>query len=209
MANISQYLLGAIALAFIAQLVTGLDDGPVTRGFDFDPLLAFSEPWRFITSMFLHGGFEHILFNALALFMFGSILDRKVSARDFILIYFGAGIVGGLLYYATYLLGIIPPIPALGASGAIYGILGAVAILLPDLQIFFYFIPMKIRYAVILWIAIEFLGTFDIGSGIASAAHLGGLVFGLAYGWYLKSRPQAQAPAFVYKTSAMPSDWSD
>jgi len=209
MGNISQYLLGAIALIFIAQLVTGLDDGPITKGFDFQPLLAFSEPWRFITSMFLHGGFTHILFNALALFMFGMILDRKVSSRDFLIIYFGAGIIGGLLYYATYLLGIIPPIPALGASGAIYGILGAVAILMPDLQIFFYFIPMKIRYAVILWIAIEFMGTFDIGSGIASAAHLGGLIFGIAYGYYLKSRQQGQAPVFVYKVDTRPSNWSD
>ncbi len=180
--GVSNYLLLAMGLFFILQLIIP----PFTDSFIFDPLLAVSEPWRFLTSMFLHGGLSHIFFNAYALFMFGSVLETQVGKKDYLAIYFGAGILGGLLYYLTYILGIIPPIPALGASGAIYGILGAVAILLPDMRIFFWFFPMWMREAAILWVALEFFGTFNVASGIASAAHLGGLIFGLGYAWFLK-----------------------
>lgn len=176
-----------ILLALIAIFIVQLSSDAFTLMFIFDPTVAAAEPWRFITSVFLHGGLMHIFFNGYALFIFGSILERRIDLKDYLIIFFGAGLVGSLLYYLTYLLGIIPPVPALGASGAIYGILGAVAVLVPNLTIFFWFVPMPIRYAAILWVAIEFLGTFDVSSGIASAAHLGGLLFGLAYAWLIKS----------------------
>lgn len=184
MANLSTYFLLIIGILFVLQLTTDV----VTELFIFSPVLALSEPWRFVTSMFLHGSVTHLFFNGYALFLFGSILERKVSKKEYLIIFFGAGLLGGFLYYATYLLGIIPPIPALGASGAIYGILGAVAVLLPNLRIFFWFFPMRMREAAMLWFIIEFLGTFDISSGIASAAHLGGLLFGVVYAWYLKNK---------------------
>lgn len=190
MANLSTYLLLIIGGMFILQMLIP----PLTDMLDLNPLLTASEPWRLLTSIFLHGGMMHIFFNAYALFIFGSILETRVSRRDYLVIFFGAGLLGSLLYYATYMLGIIPPIPALGASGAIYGILGAVAVILPDLRIFFWFFPMKIRYAAILWVALEFMGTFDISSGIASAAHLGGLMFGLAFAWLISRRPHDPRP---------------
>ncbi|MBU0533055.1 rhomboid family intramembrane serine protease [Candidatus Micrarchaeota archaeon] len=184
MANLSTSLLMFIGIVFISQLLSN----SVTELFIFHPLLAISEPWRFISSMFLHGSLMHLFFNGYALFLFGSILERKISKKDYLIIFFGAGLIGGFLYYATYLFGIIPPIPALGASGAIFGILGAVAMLLPNMRIFIWFIPMTMRQAALFWLVIELLGTFDISSGIASAAHLGGLVFGLGYAWYLKNK---------------------
>ena len=194
MASVSLYLLAAIGLIFVLQLIIP----SLTDNFIFDPTLAISQPWRFVTSMFLHANITHIFFNAYALFMFGIILERKVSDRDYLTIYFSAGLLGGLLYYLTYVIGMIPPIPALGASGAIYGILGAVAVLMPDLRIFFWFIPMRMRDAAILWVIIEFLGSLDISSGVASAAHLGGLLFGIAYAWHLKQKIQPQ-PYAVFK----------
>lgn len=184
MANLSTYFLAIIGIVFFLQMTSTT----ITELFIFAPTLALFEPWRFVTSMFLHGNLTHLFFNAYALFLFGSILERQISKKDYLTLFFGAGLLGGIFYYSTYLLGIIPPIPALGASGAIYGILGAVAIFLPDMRIFFWFFPMKMRYAAILWVVIEFVGTFNIASGIASAAHLGGLFFGLAYGWYLKNK---------------------
>ncbi|MBI5046582.1 rhomboid family intramembrane serine protease [Candidatus Micrarchaeota archaeon] len=115
--------------------------------------------------------------------------------KNYLIIFFGAGIVGGILYYLTYVLGMIPPIPALGASGGIYGLLGAVAMLLPDMVIYVWFVPMRMKHAAILWAVLEFLGTFDVSGGIASAAHLGGLFFGLAYAYYLKNKqPEIQYP---------------
>ncbi|MGB9635300.1 MAG: rhomboid family intramembrane serine protease, partial [Candidatus Micrarchaeia archaeon] len=143
--------------------------------------VALEQPYRFITSIFLHGGFAHIFYNMFAMFMFAPLLEHKVGTKHFIIILLLSGITGSVLYYITVLLGIIPPLPALGASGAIYGILGALSILMPDLVIYFWFFPMKMRNAAILWILIEFIGSFNPYSGIASAAHLGGLLFGIAY----------------------------
>lgn len=184
MANLSLYLLLTIGVIFVLQMMSG----GVTELFVFAPTLALTEPWRFLTSIFLHGSMMHLFFNAYALFLFGSILERQIRSKDYLIIFFASGLLGSFLYYSTYLLGIIPPIPALGASGAIYGILGAVAVLLPNMRIFVWFIPMRMREAAILWLVIEFLGTFNVSSGIASAAHLGGLLFGLAYAWYLKNK---------------------
>ena len=204
--NPSLYLLAIIGICFILQSVIP----SFTNSFIFDPLKAFSEPWRFVSSMFLHGSFIHLFFNAYALFMFGTILENKVSVKKYLIIFFGAGIVGGFLYYLTYIFGIIPAVPALGASGAIYGVLGAVAMILPELPIFVWFIPMRMKHAAILWVALEFLGTFDISSGIASAAHLGGLVFGLLYAWYLKNQStggQVGYSEIRYSTYQPPPEW--
>jgi len=186
--NISTAILAIIGIAFIFQMISP----NFTEAFVFVPAIAFAEPWRFISSMFLHGGYMHIFFNAYALFLFGSILERKLSKSQFLTLYFVAGLVGGLAYYMTYILGIIPSVPALGASGAIYGILGACAVMFPNMRIFVYFIPMKMKYAAVLWVALELFGSFNINSGIASAAHLGGLVFGLAFAWYVANKQREE-----------------
>lgn len=173
---ISFYLIGAVFLVFFLQLVPGF-----TEMFIFDPSVALTQPWRFITSMFLHADFTHLLFNALALFMFGPILESRVGTNKFLMIFLAGGIVGSAIYYLTIIIGIAPPIPALGASGGIYALLGALAVLTPDLVIYMWFVPMRMRWAAMVWVIIEFLGTFNPYSGIASAAHLGGLVFGWIY----------------------------
>jgi membrane associated rhomboid family serine protease len=128
----------------------------------------------------------------LSMFMFAPILEKKVGTKQFAIIFLVAGIIGSIMYYLTVLTGIIPPIPALGASGAIYGILGALAILMPDMVIYFWFMPLRMRHAAILWILLELVGSFNPYSGIASAAHLGGLIFGLVYAKYALKRPEEQ-----------------
>lgn len=179
--NVSTALLAIIGIAFLFQMASP----SFTEAFIFAPLLAMQEPWRFITSMFLHGGITHLFFNGLALLLFGSVVERRIGPTQFIILYFVSGLIGGLAYYSTYLLGIIDPIPALGASGAIFGLLGAAAIMFPDMRIYVYFIPMKTKHAAVLFVFLEFFGAFNTASGIASAAHLGGLLFGLAYAWFL------------------------
>lgn len=160
----------------------------LTEMFYFHPLLALSEPWRFLTSIFLHGSFTHLFFNMFALFLFGTILERKVGSKEFLKIFLLGGIIGSLIYFLTIVSGIASPVPALGASGGVYAILGALAILTPNLTIFLFFIPMKMRQAAIVWVIIEFFGVFNAGSGIASAAHLGGLIFGIIYARRLKKK---------------------
>jgi membrane associated rhomboid family serine protease len=171
-------LLGILFLVFIIQgAVPGF-----TETFDFVPSLMFSQPWRALTSIFLHGGLTHLFFNAFALFMFGPLVEKRLGNEETFKIFLAAGLIGSIFYWGAYIAGLTPDIPALGASGAIYGILAAAAVLFPDAVVFLWFFPMRMRYAIVVWTVIEFIGTLNmVGSGIASAAHLGGLFFGYIY----------------------------
>ena len=146
--------------------------------------------WQLATYMFLHGGAFHIIFNMLALWMFGTDLEHRWGTRYFLKFYMVTGIGAGVL---TVLFSLLPFAPAqqlwranvIGASGAIYGVLLAYALYFPDRPIYMYFvfpIPAKVFVAIIG--AIAFLSSLGDSGGIASATHLGGLA--VAYG-FLKS----------------------
>ena len=138
--------------------------------------------WQPVTYMFLHGGIFHILFNMLALWMFGAELERIWGTRYFLKFYFVTGIGAGLL---TVLFSLLPFDFAqqlqrsivIGASGAIYGLLLAYALYFPDRPIYMYFlfpIPAKIFVAIMGGIA--FLSSLSDAGGVANATHLGGLL---------------------------------
>lgn len=136
--------------------------------------------WQLGTYLFLHGGLFHILFNMLALWMFGSELEWLWGTRRFVRFYFITGV--GAALCST----IVAPnstIPIIGASGAIYGILAAYGILFPDRILLLYFvIPIKAKYFVLILGALAFWSSLNAsGSGIAHMAHLGGMLFGWLY----------------------------
>jgi membrane associated rhomboid family serine protease len=147
--------------------------------------------WRLVTYMFLHGGMMHILFNMLFLWWFGSELEKLWGPAMFLRYYFVTGIGGGLFH-------LFQPnsvIPVIGASGAIMGILLAYGLKWPNRTVLLWFIiPIKMKYLVILSVAIEFIGAINTsgGGGIAHLAHLGGIVVGFLYlnlnrfRWWLK-----------------------
>ncbi len=151
--------------------------------FSFTPKLALERPWTFITSIFLHANFPHLFFNMFALFMFGLFLESRIGPRHYLILFFLAGIFGSIGYMIT---ASDPSIPAIGASGAIYGILGASAVLMPRMIVWVMGIPMPMVAAAFLWVVLELLGLFSAASGIAHAAHLGGIVVGFAYGFYIR-----------------------
>lgn len=180
----STFLLVLIVVVFLFQItISGF-----TELFWFNPANIASQPWGFFTSMFLHGGLMHLFFNGFALLMFGPFLEQRIGSRRFLELFIGAGLAGSIFYYLFVIAGVTPALPALGASGAIYGILGALAVLMPSMMVFVMFVPMPMRYAAIVWVFIEFIGTFNPASGIANAAHLGGLFLGLAYAKYFVNR---------------------
>jgi hypothetical protein len=160
---------------------------PLIDYFSFVPAHAFSEPWTFITSMFLHDDTSpaHIVLNMFALLMFGSYLEAKISKKKYLSIYFLAGIVGNLGYMLTAPSAITPGI---GASGAIYGILGALAILSPTTMIFVGGVPMPMIAAAFLWGLIEFFGVIVPRGNIASGAHLGGLFVGMLFAYFMRRK---------------------
>jgi membrane associated rhomboid family serine protease len=134
--------------------------------------------WQVVTYMFLHGGFLHILFNMLSLWMFGSELENVWGARQFTKFFFICGIGAGLL---TVLFSPGSAIPTIGASGAVYGILAAFGILFPNRIIIFYIFPIPAKWFVLIVGAMAFFSSFSAGSGIAHIAHLGGMLCGLIY----------------------------
>ena len=135
------------------------------------------EVWRFVSSIFLHGSVTHLLFNMFALMFFGFVLERLIGSKRFLFVFFVSGVLANVVsvnYYSS----------SLGASGAIYGVLGAITVLRPFMMVwaFGFLAPMFI--ASILWIAADvfrMLGVFG-ESNIGSIAHLSGIVVGLIMG---------------------------
>ncbi|HEY4698794.1 MAG TPA: rhomboid family intramembrane serine protease [Nitrososphaerales archaeon] len=149
----------------------------------FFPALVLEYPWMFITSIFLHADLSHLFFNMMALFFFGTYLERMIGRKSFLVLFLVSGVIGNLGYLFT---ASDPLTPAIGASGAIYGVVGTLAVLAPLMMIFIYgIIPLPMFITAILWTLLDLVGLFT-PSGIAHGAHLGGMVVGVIYGLYLR-----------------------
>ena len=182
MIHIPKWTLIFIIVCVIAFVLQNLTDSWIYLA--FFPAVAFQAPWMFITSIFLHANFEHLFFNMIALFFFGSSLENRIGKRLFFLLFFISGIVGNIGYFITTT---NPSTPAIGASGAVYGIMGALATLAPFMMVYIYgFLPLPMIAAAILWAVMDLAGLFT-PSGIAHGAHLGGMFFGVAFGLYYRS----------------------
>ena len=154
----------------------------------FIPIFALEAPWMFLTSIFLHSNFSHLLFNMFALFFFGMYLERIVGRQTFVIIFILSGIVGNLGHMITTP---DPSIPAIGASGAVYGVMGALAVLVPFMLVFVYgMLPLPMVVVAILYAILDLVGIFS-PSGIAHGAHLGGMFVGIVLALYLKIRIRA------------------
>jgi membrane associated rhomboid family serine protease len=136
--------------------------------------------WQLFTYQFLHGGLLHLLFNMLALWMFGCDLERRWGSPFFLRYYF-VSVIGGGVLNALILPGQV--VPSIGASAGIYGILLAYGLIYPNQIVYFYFLfPIKMKHFVWIIGAIALYSSIASGqSGIAHLAHLGGMVFGYLY----------------------------
>ncbi len=141
--------------------------------------------WTIITAMFMHAGLFHLFANMFSLLFLGSFLERLIGQKRFLGIYFGAGIIGSLMY-VFFSSG--SNIPAIGASGAIFGVAGMLAVLTPKMPVYILFIPiaMPMWLGVVLIMAVLWALSISAGLPIGNSAHLGGLLAGLFYAFYLK-----------------------
>jgi membrane associated rhomboid family serine protease len=163
--NVAVFLLNRASprsqlyLALIPQLV-------VQRGFF----------WTVVTYMFVHGGFTHILFNMLGLFIFGSPLERQMGSNEFLLFYLTTGVGTGLF---SLVLGT----NVVGASGAIYALLLAYATFFPNSRIFIFgLLPLRAPVAVALFAGLSLFFHFSgVAGRVAHLAHLAGIVLGYFY----------------------------
>lgn len=133
------------------------------------------KPYQLVTCMFAHGSIWHILFNMYALWLFGSSLERLWGPKKFLIFYFVCGIAAGLTQMFFVSQG-----EAIGASGAIMGLLAAFAYTYPNIQ--FYILPIpfpiKAKYLALIYAAIDIFGGVSGGGNVAHFAHLGGLAMG-------------------------------
>jgi len=138
--------------------------------------------WQVVTYLFLHGGFMHLLFNMLSLWFFGTQIERDWGTRRFVRFYFYCGIAAGVCVLAVNMAVGEWYVPTLGASGAIFGILVAFAVLYPDATVLMGFLfPIRAKYMVMIYVAIELIVTFGPNTGVSTVAHLGGAAFGYLY----------------------------
>ena len=156
--------------------------------------------WQLFTYIFLHGGVSHLLFNLLALWMFGGDLENYWGSKRFLRYFFFCGIGAGI---CTVVLSPYQFIPVIGASGAIYGILLAFGWLFPNRLIYIYFLfPIPAKYFVVIFGLIELFSSIEgTGGGIAHLTHLGGLLFGLFYMVYPTIRQRIRREYYKRKRS--------
>lgn len=177
-ANTGIFLLQQVAgRAILADMLTYLG---LTPAFFFSHVAL----WQLVTYMFLHGGLWHLLINMLILYMFGVELEGHWGTKQFLKYYFLCGIGAGVFHL---LISLGSPIPVVGASGAIYGLLAAFGLLFPNrilTLLLFFFLPIQImaKYLVMIFVGISlFYGFFGGESGVAHFAHLGGMLVGFLY----------------------------
>jgi membrane associated rhomboid family serine protease len=176
---------GVLFVAYFFAIRTGL--GGLFHWFGLIPraVLELFAVWQLFSYMFLHDptGFVHILFNMLALWMFGKDLEATWGTRRFLKYYLVCGVGAGICVVIGNALFGSMDTRTIGASGAIYGVLLAFGMLFPDTMVLFFFLfPIKAKYFVMIIGAIAFMMTFgSTGSGVSHVAHLGGMVFGYLY----------------------------
>jgi uncharacterized protein len=174
-----------LSLIIIVMFVLQLIIPGFTEFFVLNEKALSGEYWRFISSIFLHGGITHLLFNLFALLFFGIILEKTIKSRRFLIVFFISGILANLISVNFY-------DSSLGASGAIMGIIGAVSILRPMMMVWAFGMIMPMFLASALWVIGDVLGTIGFFTGnpidnTGNIAHLSGIFIGLIIGILMRN----------------------
>ena len=151
-----------------------------TDYFILDARLALFKFYTLITAIFLHSGIPHLFYNLFGLALFGSILEHVIGSKKFLILFFISGLAASLVsipFYAS----------VLGASGAIFGVLGMLGILRPKMVVWLYSMPTPMILALFVWGAGDVLGIFA-PTGTANIAHLGGLATGIIAGLFYRNK---------------------
>ncbi|HEY0512162.1 MAG TPA: rhomboid family intramembrane serine protease [Thermoanaerobaculia bacterium] len=185
---VTTVLLIAIAVVYVLQLATG--DSLTELGANYGPAVRAGQYWRLVTSMFLHGSILHLALNAWALYQLGALFELLLGSSRMLLVYFVTGIAGSLAS------DVFAQRPSVGASGAIFGLMGALIAFLLRHRAALTPQGKSILMQLVGWAAINvFFGFSDVQ--IDNSAHLGGGAAGLLLGFLLTGRralPAAPGP---------------
>jgi rhomboid protease GluP len=181
--------LASVVISLVLQAVTGITIGNVPAGgvlqlmgWKENALIYQGQYWRFLTAMFLHGGVLHILFNGFALYVLGPETERIYGVPRFLTIYFVSGIAGGVGSY------VFSPHPSVGASGAIFGLIGCLAVFFATSRDMLGEMGKRQLQNMLGIIIINVIIGLSASGTIDNYAHMGGLVGGAACGWLLVPR---------------------
>jgi membrane associated rhomboid family serine protease len=163
-------IVALASVIFVMQMISP----KITDMFSLDASRLQFRPWTVVTYIFLHGSYSHLYSNMIALAIFGSILEKTVGYKNFLKVFFLTGIVSGLASLLFY-----PSV--IGASGAVFGLMGALAILRPKMVVWAMGIPMPMMAVIIIYGALNILGAF-YPSDIAYAGHISALAAGIVIG---------------------------
>lgn len=221
-------ILIANAAVFVVHLVASqFGPGPEIEGKYFALSLAGIKAgyvWQLLTFQFMHASWIHLLFNSLAIFFFGRSVETAIGGGRFLALYFSSGIVGGLVQI-LFALVTKQDGPVVGASAGAAGLIGAFSLMAWNerFTLILYFIPVVMRGKTLLWISVALfvVGMLTPNSGVANAAHLGGILTGVLYvllivqgrlhfpQWRLPSRPASAVPReLAAKHAGKKSIWS-
>lgn len=187
----SRYITSSVLVLIAVNVVLYiaiLADPDLIYTLGLQPSTWMERPWTLLTNLFTHGGLWHLAANMITLFFFGRYLSMMVGEAKFLIVYFLGGIIGNFFFI---LLGPSDTL-VIGASGAVFAVGGAFTLLAPKMKVFVFPIPVPLP----LWVAV--IGGFIILSFlpfVAWEAHLGGLLVGLAAGYFFKKR-QRNMPVF-------------
>jgi len=172
-------IIGINLVVFIAARIN--DNVVIQLG--LVPSLIGERPWTILTAMFVHYDLWHIFGNMLTLYYFGRVLSQLVGQNKFLLLYFGGGILGNIIYIL-----LAPPDSiAIGASGAIYALAGALVVMMPTMRVAIWgILPLPLWLVILLFFVLWSLP--NVVPGIAWQAHIGGLVAGLIAGFFFRRR---------------------
>jgi membrane associated rhomboid family serine protease len=167
---VAMYFLGFRRLTYYLSMIPGLI---IQRGW----------VWTFVTYMFVHGGFSHILFNMLALLIFGMHVERQMGSREFLLFYFVTGTLAGIFSFVVYYLTGAYGVILMGASGAIFAVELAYAVFFPTSIIYLWgILPLRAPVMVLGFTALELVSSiFGLSQGVAHLTHLAGFGFAWLY----------------------------
>jgi membrane associated rhomboid family serine protease len=193
-ASYSLTILAIVLISFFLEYIIGIK---YLLYFALFPSDIFYQPLKFavnlVTHMFLHSGGFHLLFNMLFLYFFGPELERRIGGKKFLRVFFISGLAGGVGYVLwslfIYLIFNSPPSPAVGASGALFGVFASLAILAPEIRVYLFFIPvpMKLTQALVFFTFLDII-FIVMGDPIALSAHLSGAAAGITMGWWMKKK---------------------
>lgn len=201
---ISIWLCVFCVFVFILQLIFPV----VTDTFVLSKTYYY-EFWRLFSSIFLHGSLSHLIYNIFALALFGSILESIIGSKKILGLFLVSGIFANIFSVFFY-------DSSLGASGAIFGVIGTLAVLRPKMSVWVYSLPMPMFLASILWIGGDLFGAvaFLTGNPISNTgniAHLGGVFIGIFYGILVKNRfiEKAKEKEKIYLNETGMQNWED